>query len=206
VPCRESRQAGYPARPRSQHSAEETQGTLPPSPERITAPIPRTGYDGGRPFCPRRRPNASCYEALCLSSFYELRHCEQQWNAPHLAPPPRFRCSFVVYDDHAALEHLSDIFSPVAACRRALAVILDEHHRPPVTPDDTAHSACGNHCDRTTHRHTNCPPGSTPRPVGLRKEASPPPPAAPRGILRSHPAALAAGRARITPCHILQSV
>ena len=90
----------------------------------------------------------------------ELRHYEQQWNAPHLAPR-RFKCS-VVDDDHAALEHLPDIVSPAAARRRALAVILDEHHREPVTPDDTAHSACDNRCDRTTHRHTNCPPGRDP--------------------------------------------
>ena len=56
---------------------------------------------------------------------------------PHLAPR-RSKCSAVVYADRAALERLPNLMVPAAARRRALAVMLHEHHREPANLDAPA--------------------------------------------------------------------
>jgi len=227
----------------------------PPSPERTAATIPTTGSDASRPLC------------LIVWSIPCVRDANTpKRNAPHLAPRCS-KCSPVVYADCAALERLPDFVAPPAARRRALAVMLYEHHREPGKLDAPAR------CAGTTSLSgqpiaEQAAPGRHPRPIGPRKECpaakrrcvlascgssalrcrasrlaaacrlrqsgrrdrdpftlprsgcpvcrsrhpaafpgrpQSPPPTAPRGVLRSRPAALAAGLARKTPCHSLQS-
>ena len=53
---------------------------------------------------------------------------------------------------------------------------------------------------------SGCPVCRSRHPAAFPCRPQSPPPAAPRGILRSRPAAVAAGHARKTPCHTLQSI
>jgi hypothetical protein len=159
---------------RTSHSAPEKQpdaatSATPPGSRclRPCKPAVQSAVSACRRFPDQESPPAALLQPMFLSdeephpsSSFGLRR-DESGMLPHLAPR-RSKCSAVVYVDCAALESLPDLLAPAAARRRALAVMLHEHHREPDKLDAPARCAGTTKLVWTAHHRTSCPQGTAP--------------------------------------------